>query len=641
MDSVSNAAVRRLPLLAAISVVAATLVPSAALLPYTAVAAPAEAVIRVNLVGYATGAAKFGYLMTTAPGAAAQFVVRCDGRTALRGRIGGGGRPWNHRYAYVYPIDFSGVTAPGNCILVVRDGVSAASPSFQIAPAADLYSAALANGVYFYGEQRDGPLFIRSPLRTAPAHLHDANAMTYLTPPMNGNGVFPGDLRPTGHRIDASGGWWDAGDYLKFVETTSYTVGVMLAGARDFPTVLGAGASANTSVTDEASFGLDWLSRMWDDRSRTLYYQVGIAAGNERTLGDHDLWRLPQADDSYGRTDPVYRYIRYRPVFRATPPGGAISPNLAGRLAADFALGAQVLARSDPPRAAALLRAAQHLFALADTSPGRLLTTAPYDFYPEAQWRDDLELGATEIARALGPGPAATPYLQAAANRARAYIATTDDRDPLNLYDVSGLAHFELARTMEQQPVRSLAVTRADLISDLRRQLDRASAEAAGDPFGFGFPWAAYDTASHGFGLSVMAAEYDALTGSRRYAEQSARWLGNVLGANAWGSSFVIGDGSDFPHCPQHQVANLMGSLDGSPPVLRGAVVEGPNRHASGGSLPNMRRCPPAGGDRFAPYNSTAVFRDRVQSYTTVEPATDLTASSLLAFAWQIAPPVR
>ena len=43
--------------------------------------------------------------------------------------------------------------------------------------------------------------------------------------------------------IDASGGWWDAGDYLKFVETHSYTVALMLQGVRDFPNQMGAGSS--------------------------------------------------------------------------------------------------------------------------------------------------------------------------------------------------------------------------------------------------------------------------------------------------------------------------------------------------------------------------------------------------------------
>jgi endoglucanase len=134
-----------------------------------------------------------------------------------------------------------------------------------------------------------------------------------------------------------------------------------------------------------------------------------------------------------------------------------------------------------------------------------------------------------------------------------------------------------------------------------------------------------------------MASEYDRLTGSRAYAVWSGRWLANVLGVNAWGSSLIIGDGSTFPHCPQHQVANLAGSLDGSSPVLAGAVVEGPSDAASSGLVEGMRSCPADGVDRFAAFNGQAVFKDEVQSFTTVEPAIDLTASSPLAFSWQIA----
>ena len=111
----------------------------------------------------------------------------------------------------------------------------------------------------------------------------------------------------------------------------------------------------------------------------------------------------------------------------------------------------------------------------------------------------------------------------------------------------------------------------------------------------------------------------------------------NVLGANAWGVSLAVGDGTTYPHCMQHQVANLVGSLDGSAPILAGAVVEGPNSEATTGVVPPMRLCPGDGTDRFARFNSAAVFRDNVQSYSTVEPAIDLTATSPLAFARQAA----
>jgi endoglucanase len=84
-------------------------------------------------------------------------------------------------------------------------------------------------------------------------------------------------------------------------------------------------------------------------------------------------------------------------------------------------------------------------------------------------------------------------------------------------------------------------------------------------------------------------------------------------------------------------VANLAGSLDGSPPVLAGAVVEGPNSITARGVVSGMRLCPSDGSDPFAQFNSHAVYKDDVQSWATVEPAIDLSASSPLALARQMA----
>ena len=286
-----------------------------------------------------------------------------------------------------------------------------------------------------------------------------------------------------------------------------------------------------------------------------------------------------------------------------------------------------------PRLAARCLRSGEDIFALADTHPGQLLTVIPYDFYPETEWRDDLEWGAAELAIATG----SRFYLGRAAHWAHAYITGPNDAaDTLNLYDASALAHADLARAIAAagHPA-GLQVSRAGLVGDLRHQLAHALARGRTDAFGFGFPWATYDTASHGFGLAVTASLYDRLTHTHRYAAAGGRWLSNVLGANAWGASLAVGDGTTFPRCMQHQVANIVGSLDGSPPILAGAVVEGPNSAPATGLVDGMRRCPAGGGDRFARFNSRAVFRDNVQSYSTVEPAIDLTATSPLAFALQ------
>jgi endoglucanase len=610
----------------------------------------ASAYIRINQVGYAASSSKRAYLMASGAETGATFAVKnSSGTTVYSAAAGTSLGAWG-TFTSVYALDFDSVSTAGTYTISVASPIAATSSPFKIDTAANLYATPLANALYYYESERDGPNYIPNSLRAAPGHLNDENAKVYFTPSFNKKDSA-GALTATGAVIDASGGWWDAGDYMKFVETHSYTVAMMLVGIRDFPGQMGSGSSAS-NFTAEAQFGLDWLQKMWADSSQTLYYQVAVASGGHSYAGDHDIWRLPQADDDYQACASPYQYICHRPVFQNTAggAGASISPNLAGRLAADFALCYKVFAASNSSYANQCLLSAEHVFALANTAPtGNLLTAGPYDFYPEIEWRDDLELGATELyfalqgATNLPPGlPQTNPtyYLQQAATWANAYITGPNDAaDTLNLYDVSGLAHFELYRAIELAGNPSgLATSQAVLLADLEKQLNKAVTQAGTDPFGFGFPWSSYDTTSHGGGLVIMANEYDNLTNSTTYAANASRWQANVLGANAWGTSLIVGDGDTFPLCMQHQVTNLVPVPPNGPPFLLGAAVEGPNSFAAKGTLTNMVACPPNGVDQFAAFNGNgAVYKDTVQSYSTVEPAIDLTSSSFLAFSWDIA----
>jgi endoglucanase len=613
--------------------------------------------------------------MASATETGATFVIKNSSGSTVFGPVSIGANlgSWSSGYPDVYALDFDSFTAAGTYTISVSGPLAATSPSFKIDTAANVYSGALSNSLFYYQNERDGPNFVGTALRTAAAHLNDQSAKVYVTPNVNNNGRFSGDLvaatfNGTQPVINGDGGWWDAGDYMKFVMTHSYTVALMLVGERDFPNQMGSSGVAQNGLhfPDEAKFGLDWLQEMWDDTNQIFYYQMAIGNGNSQTVSDHDIWRLPQADDTYGGCTNHYRYICHRPVFvnpaalnssHQIQAGAKISPNLAGRLAADFALCYHIYQASNAAYANQCLSSAEHIFDLANTAPsGNLLTVIPFSFYPESEWRDDMELGATELYFAVQGCGASCPvnlhpasyYLQQAAQWANAYITGPGDAgDTLNLYDVSGLGHFELYRAiaLAGNPP-GLATSQATLVADLVKQLNKAITQSGADPFGFGFPWAAYDTTSHGTGLAVMAAECNylvslgancTLNNSTSPAVYSSRQMGNILGANGWGTSLIVNDGTTFPLCMQHQVTNLVPTPPNGPPFLSGAAVEGPNSIAAKGTLSGMVACPPNGVDVFSQFNGKAVYKDFVQSYSTVEPAIDLTASSFLAFSWHIA----
>src|SRR5229473_2401815 len=237
----------------------------------------ASAYIRVNQVGYVGSSTKRAYLIASAAETGATFAVKnAAGTTVFSASVGTSLGAWG-TFTSVYALDFDSVTTAGTYTISVASPIAATSPAFKIDTAANLYATPLANALYYYETSRDGPNYIPNALRTAPGHVKDQSAKVYFTPTFNKKDNA-GPLTPTGAIIDASGGWWDAGDYLKFVETHSYTVAMMLVGVRDFPNQLDAGSSSS-NYTAEAQFGLDWSQKMWADGTKTLYYQVGVGSG--------------------------------------------------------------------------------------------------------------------------------------------------------------------------------------------------------------------------------------------------------------------------------------------------------------------------------------------------------------------------
>ena len=392
-----------------------------------------SAYVRVSQAGYEADHAPFrAYLMTQSAVTHATFqVVNSEGDTADSGHVGALLGTWSHSKTVTYNVYALDFNVPGGDLYTIKVSgpVTATSPAFAVDSVETLYSGLLLNTLFFYETERDGKHFIPNALRTAPGHLKDTNAHVFDTPPLDSNDFIdnvppaPPLVSAGVPNINAAGGWWDAGDYEKYVETVSYTTALMEIGIRDFPEQMGAGAPVNppappgsisyagnsgagapnsSDFGDEARFGVDWLMKMWDDKTKTLYYQADntqdwdyYGFGNPTSaapncggtypspyclITEYDIWTLPQAADHYQQPsdpracDPLTTYyICNRPVYVAGPAGSPISPNLAGRLAADFALCYQLQRDSHPALANQCLQDAEDVFALADTSfPTRL-----------------------------------------------------------------------------------------------------------------------------------------------------------------------------------------------------------------------------------------------------------------------------
>ncbi|HEY6313482.1 MAG TPA: glycoside hydrolase family 9 protein [Streptosporangiaceae bacterium] len=613
---------------------------TAALTATPASAGAAAPQVRVNQVGYPSDGPKVAYVMLARPVAAVRFEVTTRYGVVYRGTSADDVGSWNSAYRAVYQLSFSGVNTPGVFQVKVTSPAAASSPPFVIGDGAQLYRQLVDNAVQYFTSERDGPDVDPSVLDRQPANLTDERASIYADPAYDSNDNLLGTLKKIGGPVDVAGGWFDAGGgYEKFAYTASYADALMLIAARDFP-------GSYPALQPEADFGLQWITKLWNPVLKVLYAQVGIGNGNASNTiqGDYNFWFLPQDEDRMnvspgGNPGPTAYFVKYRPVFEAAPPGKPVSPDLAGRFAADFALGAQLSAATDPAQAQHLLSLARGVYAMAKTTDvGQIVTTFPYDYYPGTEWKSDMAWGAAEIAladEATGASAAQlSTDLATAARWARAYIAQGHpaDGDTFNLYDNGAVAEAELLQAMQQAGIDPIAP--GALLDDLAAQLRTGEDWAKGDPFALGTQLGASDASPHAFGLFITDALYQKYGGSDQFASFAQQQLNFALGANAWGSSFVVGAGTVFPHCMQSEIADLAGSLTGSGDIQVGATTDGPSSSGNFvglGTVPGMRAC---SAGNFAPFNTaTAGYEDNVVSWPSVEPADDYTAASLFAFA--------
>lgn len=612
--------------------------------------------LRVNQVGFTTTDEKLAYLMAKSGVDNPVNLVRASDKSiALTMKLPASGGKWNDKYPNVYVLNFTSFVEIGAFYLEAKGANRTATFSIR-AHRAELFTPLLHNSVFFYQVQRDGDNVNSSVYERKPSHLTDKSAIVYDVPTYKNDDLKAIPRVSGAAKRDCSGGWLDAGDFIKFVETVSYTVALMLASVRDYP-------ASSAILKDEARFGLDWLVKMWDSDTKTLYYQVGIGNGGKISgvdyLGDHDLLRLPEDDDALNvkpeDTKNTKFFIKYRPCFRAADGGEPVSPNLAGRMAAAFAIGAQLWADSDQAFAAMLRTSAEDIFSLANTNYKQcdgadLFTTSPFDFYGEDEWCSDMELGAS----ALFSLTKKSEYLDAAKKYANMYTTYFDGVQLFNLYDVAALAHAHLARQLpKNDPVRQ------GIMNNFYDGLRDALESSKDDVFGLGMKYSesSGDAMPAILGLSVTALLYDDLTGESRFAAFAQRQLDWALGSNGWGVSFVIGAAYDiktatFLKCPQHNVDNILGVATGHNRILLGAVPDGPstdhtniktktkrNLRAGSSMLGNgddfWHPCPPKGTpDIYKEFTrSKWYFQDNVDNWACSEPADDYTAMSVILWA--------
>jgi hypothetical protein len=366
--------------------------------------------------------------------------------------------------------------------------------------AGDATHAAITTMLQFYAANSDGTE--PSPVH-GPSHLNDA---------MVASGPY------AGQHFDLTGGWMDAGDMIKFTQTTGHSAAMLQAAARLDP-------QQADALNAAADVGVRWLVKA-HPRPDLFIGQVG----DER---DHDVaFRDPGTDDTSSDAGIGTRL--------AYP---AVGGDLAGKAAAALAMAAQ---RADGPERDALLVQAREWYAMgaAANAPAKL----PGDFYASASFADDLAAGAAELFRATGE----QPYL----DQAKAYLSQANVDSAFGWDEFAAFAATDLCGMLGAPALDAGACAR---INDAGAA---AIARARGDAFGIpaDFGWGATASSASGGLAALFAGRSDVAAGARDY----------LLGRNPWGASFIVGYGPRSPRHPHHW-ATVFGLAK---PV--GAVVGGP-----------------------------------------------------------------
>ncbi|MCM4163852.1 MULTISPECIES: glycoside hydrolase family 9 protein [unclassified Arenibacter] len=433
---------------------------------------------------------------------------------------------------------------------------------------------------------------------------------------------------PDGTFVNASGGWHDAGDQLKYLITGSYATAHMLMAYELYPTAfedrvnaLGQpGPNGIADVLDEAKWGLDWILKLHPG-SDQLIHQIA----DDR---DHIGWKMPDEDKSdYGWGQNSYRVAYFT---TGTPQGlnkykseaSGVS-NLAGRSAAALALAARIWLRDvkDSVFAQNCLAAAKSLYKLGKEKEGFQQGNsygAPYR-YSEKTWADDMEWGAAELYKSTGN----SSYLREA--KEYALKANTVSWTPMDsvghyeYYPFVNLGHFALFDEVDDDFKNTLA---AYYKSGLEDNLKRASKNAYN--IGVPFIWCSNNLLSS---LITQGILYEKMTGDKSYRSFLVEQRDWLFGRNPWGTSMF----TKIPENGEYPVDVHTSTWALTKKEVAGGLVDGPVYASIFNSLKGLRMDDP---DEFEAFqNKFVVYHDDVGDYSTNEPTMDGTAGSIIMMA--------
>ncbi|MGB3775018.1 MAG: glycoside hydrolase family 9 protein, partial [Leeuwenhoekiella sp.] len=354
--------------------------------------------------------------------------------------------------------------------------------------------------------------------------------------------------RPEGTIISAPKGWYDAGDYNKYIVNSGISTYTLMAAYEHYPEYydqlaleLPEAGGAIPDILDEVIWNLDWMLAMQDPNDGGVYHKLtGLNFSGVVMPAEYNLERYVVAKSTAATLDFAAVMAMASRIFEA-------------------------FGTEKPVYSARLLEAAKNAYTWAENNPTDYYTNPADVFtgeYGDGNVTDEFQWAAAELFITSGEEIYKNQLNLNNINSTVPYWGA------VNMLGIVSLNfHKALLSDAEQATVASKLT---DVATDLRDTVENSAMQVAMGATNGDFSWGSNGGAGNQLLLLIRAYE---LTDDSTYLDAAFTGADYLLGRNGTGYSTVSGFGTKSPLHPHHRIS------EGDDVVLPvpGMVAGGPN----------------------------------------------------------------
>lgn len=359
--------------------------------------------------------------------------------------------------------------------------------------------------------------------------------------------------------ISSPKGWYDAGDYNKYIVNSGFTVGLMMDVYQMYPEYFAAqnvnipeSGNSTPDLLDEIMYNLQWMLTMQDPDDGGVYHKL--------TTDSFEGFIMPT---------------------ECKKPRMVVQKTVTATLdfAATMAQASRIFAKYEtdyPGFSAKALKAAEAAYAWAEANPeafyrqDKLEPPVSTGAYGDMSADDEIFWAATEMYLATGNDI----YLEKAMATAPDRFITPTWGQTSGLGVMAWLLPNETAPTPVHPNPEFVSNMRDLLTAYAEKSIEGADKAAFHAPYGdeaSDFHWGCLSEKACNTGIALVLA-YE-LTGNESYLSNAYRNMNYILGVNPTGYCYVTGHGTNSPMHPHHRLS----AADGIDDPIPGFLVGGPN----------------------------------------------------------------